>query len=126
MHQQTTDSLFAKTAVKFDENAEDREALHTNINENDTRTTNELERLEDLMNKNHSSTNSYVTDIEKHLTEQSNIQKKTIQNMKFELVEILDTKQDSMQRQFDVELSRVKSKYENAVTKVDEASKNLQ
>ena len=45
--------------------------------------------------------------------------------MKFELVEILDTKQDSMQRQFDVELSRVKSKYEDAVSKVDEASKNL-
>ena len=30
-----------------------------------------------------------------------------------------------MQRQFDVELSRVKSKYEDAVAKVDEASKNL-
>ena len=45
--------------------------------------------------------------------------------MKFELVEILDTKQDSMQRQFDMELSRVKSKYEDAVYKVDEASTNL-
>ena len=31
-----------------------------------------------------------------------------------------------MQRQFDIELSRVKSKYEEAITKVDEASKNLQ
>ena len=46
--------------------------------------------------------------------------------MKFELVEVLDTKQENMQRQFDIELSRVKSKYEEAITKVDEASKNLQ
>ena len=117
--------MFQKTAMKFDENAEDRAAIHTTIGIMDTKVNNELERLEDLMNKNHVSTNTYVTDIEKHLTEQSNTQKKTIQNMKFELVEILDTKQDSMQRQFDVELSRVKSKYEDAVSKVDEASKNL-
>ena len=46
--------------------------------------------------------------------------------MKFELVEVLDTKQENMQRQFDIELSRVKSKYEEAITKVDEASRNLQ
>ena len=46
--------------------------------------------------------------------------------MKFELVEILDTKQENMQRQFDIELARVKTKYEDAITKVDSASSNLQ
>lgn len=46
--------------------------------------------------------------------------------MKFELVEILDTKQENMQRQFDIELARVKTKYEDAITKVDQASSNLQ
>ena len=46
--------------------------------------------------------------------------------MKFELVEVLDTKQENMQRQFDIELSRVKSKYEDAINKVDEASATLQ
>ena len=54
------------------------------------------------------------------------IQKKTIANVKFELVEILDTKHENMQRQFDVELSRVKQKYELAIVKVDEASRTLQ
>ena len=54
------------------------------------------------------------------------IQKKTIANVKFELVEILDTKQENMQRQFDLELSRVKHKYEDAIVKVDEASSTLQ
>lgn len=46
--------------------------------------------------------------------------------MKYELVEILDTKQENMQRQFDLELARVKSKYEDAIVKVDEASESLQ
>jgi len=46
--------------------------------------------------------------------------------MKYELVEILDTKQENMQRQFDLELARVKSKYEDAIVKVDEASQSLQ
>ena len=31
-----------------------------------------------------------------------------------------------MQRQFDIELTRVKQKYEDAIKKVDEASRNLQ
>ena len=31
-----------------------------------------------------------------------------------------------MQRQFDLELARVKTKYEDAIRKVDEASSNLQ
>lgn len=46
--------------------------------------------------------------------------------MKYELVEILDTKQENMQRQFDLELARVKSKYEDAIIKVDDASQSLQ
>ena len=54
------------------------------------------------------------------------VQKKTIANVKFELVEILDTKQENMQRQFDLELSRVKHKYEDAIVKVDDASSTLQ
>ncbi len=46
--------------------------------------------------------------------------------MKYELVEILDTKQENMQRQFDMELVKVKQKYEEAIIKVDDASKTLQ
>ena len=60
------------------------------------------------------------------MTQTLEIQKKTINNVKFELVEILDTKQENMQRQFDLELARVKQKYEDAVTKVDDASRMLQ
>ena len=46
--------------------------------------------------------------------------------MKFELVEILDNKQENMQRTFDLELSRVKTAYDDAVKKVDYQSKTLE
>ena len=49
-----------------------------------------------------------------------NQQKKAIETLKFELVDILDTKREEMQKQFDMELARVKQKYEDAVAKVDE------
>lgn len=57
--------------------------------------------------------------MEKNLNETLSQQKKTIANMKYELVEILDNKQENMQRQFDLELARVKSKYEEAIERVD-------
>ena len=44
--------MFEKTAVKFDENAEDREALHEEDRQMNTKFTEELERLEELMHKN--------------------------------------------------------------------------
>ena len=48
---------------------------------------------------------------------------KNLDNLKFELVEVLDSKQENMQRQFDNELNRVKQKYEDAIKRVGEASK---
>ena len=44
--------MFEKAAVKFDENAEDRAALHEEGKQMDTKFTEELERLEELMHKN--------------------------------------------------------------------------
>ena len=48
-----------------------------------------------------------------------------MENLKFELVDILDQKQQSMQKQFAMELSRVKERYEEATEKVDMATKSL-
>ena len=41
---------------------------------------------------------TFTEDVEKHMNATLEIQKKTIANVKFELVEILDTKQENMQR----------------------------
>ena len=40
----------------------------------------------------------FTEDVEKHMNSTLEVQKKTIANVKFELVEILDTKQENMQR----------------------------
>ena len=68
----------------------------------------------------------FIEGTEKHLALQVETLQKNIDNIKFELVEVLDQKQENMQRQFDIELSRVKQKYEDAIKKVGEASNQLQ
>lgn len=68
----------------------------------------------------------YCEDVERNTNDVLDKQKKVINNMKFELVEILDTKQENMQRTFDIELSRVKTAYDEAVRKVDYQSKTLE
>ena len=79
----------------------------------------------DKIEENYQKLWDFSTGIEHHVTTTLTSHKKMIQNSKFELVEILDTKHENMQRQFDNELLRVKEKYESAVLKVDEASTKL-
>ena len=68
---------------------------------------------------------NFTEDVEKHVQQTLEVQRKTIKNTKVELLDILETKQENMQRQFETELSKVKSKYEDAVAQVEEASTNL-
>ena len=78
------------------------------------------------MNSNFQDNWKYCEDVERNTNDVLDKQKKIINNMKFELVEILDTKQENMQRTFDIELSRVKTAYDEAVRKVDYQSKTLE
>ena len=66
------------------------------------------EQIDEKMLSNFQDNWKYCEDVERNTNEVLATQKKTINNMKFELVEILDTKQENMQRTFDIELSRVK------------------
>jgi len=81
--------------------------------------------LSDAQTEAYTKLENFINEVNTSLSETLGNQKKTIQNIKFELVEILDTKQENMQRQFDMELSRVKTKYDEAIVKVDSASKQL-
>ena len=81
--------------------------------------------MSDAQTENYTKLENFINEVNTSLSETLGNQKKTIQNIKFELVEILDTKQENMQRQFDMELSRVKTKYDEAIVKVDSASKQL-
>lgn len=84
------------------------------------------DNLNSLIEGNFTKNWDYCADIERTVTETLSRQKKTVDNMRFELVEIIDTKQENMQRMFDMELSRVKSAYDDAVEKVDYQSKTLE
>ena len=81
--------------------------------------------MSDAQTEAYTKLENFINEVNTSLSETLGNQKKTIQNIKFELVEILDTKQENMQRQFDMELSRVKTKYDEAIVKVDSASKQL-
>ena len=50
---------------------------------------------------------------------------KDIDRLKFELVEVLDAKSENMQRQFELELQKVKQRYEHAIAAVDEAGHTI-
>ena len=68
---------------------------------------------------------SHLDQTEAHLTLQIDKTNREIERMKFELQDNLDQKHQIMQRQFVDELSHVRSKFDNAIALVTEASKNL-
>lgn len=119
------DSRYQEIKAIFKSNHEDRLQIHKRVDTLDKRVTDTSDKINEKMDQNYARLWNFTEEVEQHMNVTLETQRKTIQNVKFELVEILDNKHENMQKQFDQELSTVKQKYKDAVEQVEESTRNL-